>query len=110
MTPNNTVLLTDGNGDVFAVRGTDGVLKWNVSIPGVKRSGAPSVDSKGAVLICTDDGLFALDGKDGSVKWQQETACRSSSQRAAVGHYGTIFVESKRPSIDWIVAEAKFLA
>jgi outer membrane protein assembly factor BamB len=111
--PDNTIFLTGQNLSVagarrsataLAVRGTDGFVQWNVSLP-VAASSA-SLGANATVLVCTPgnmsgvfgEGLIALDGKDGSVKWRQDAACFDSYSffGAAVGSDGTVFVQAPK--------------
>lgn len=102
--PDDTIFLTapgDTNfSTVLAVRGTDGFVQWNVSIP--LAASSPSLGSNATVLVCTPpqegEGLIALDGKDGSVKWTQDAACFHdySFFGAAVGSDGTVFVQGSK--------------
>lgn len=103
--PDDTIFMTDVAGHVLAVRGADGSVKWNASIAvdhDVMFS-SPSLGANGTVLVCSGEGLFALNREDGTVKWRQWDACLVQVMQypgPAVDSDGTIFVEARNDTFD----------
>lgn len=88
----------DESGDcvVDALRASDGRREWRRPLPGFGDaiSGCPPVVYRGSVYVGTasQNGLYALDARDGSPRWRHET--RDSINEAALGYRGNVYAST----------------
>jgi outer membrane protein assembly factor BamB len=67
---NGTVYAVSGRGDVAALDGTNGTIRWSVRPSGPLR-GAPTIAFGNLYLMGQDNQLFAIRATDGNVEWQE---------------------------------------
>ncbi|PIR66972.1 MAG: hypothetical protein COU51_00970, partial [Parcubacteria group bacterium CG10_big_fil_rev_8_21_14_0_10_36_14] len=76
----------------------DGSLKWRFDAdkPSYPETASPAIGSRGTVYMSFwEDGLYALNPDDGSIKWKNSESAVSSP---VVGADGTIYVIISRPN------------
>ena len=83
---NGLVYVGFANGDLYAVEAASGRQRWVVAHAG----GSPVIDGDGVVYVCAADGLHALDGGTGKLRW----ACRTPkpATAATIAADGTVYV------------------